>query len=106
VSITLVLAVVVTIATGIGFSLGVLMSLGPLTTMQVHVASGVFAVVLGMAHVLKRPQPILAPDLRRRALLRLAVVGGLAAVAPERHLDVAFLLTRDAQPISVCGPRS
>ena len=80
VSITLVLAVVVTIATGIGFSLGVLMSLGPLTTMQVHVASGVFAVVLGMAHVLKRPQPIRAPDLRRRALLRLTAVGGLAAV--------------------------
>ena len=90
VSVALGTFVAVAIATGVGFSLGVVSRLGPLTVMQVHVATGVAAVFFGFAHVWKRPQPIRTADPERRALLRFALVGGVAAIAYVAVERMAF----------------
>jgi hypothetical protein len=80
-SIALLLFVLVTIASGLIHSTGHLEFVGPLTLMQIHVGAAVGAVAVLIAHfVLHRVRPR-RTDVDRRALLRLALLGGVAAVA-------------------------
>lgn len=66
-------------------------SLGPFTTMQVHVALGLLAVALTLVHALQRPVHHRTIDFDRRSLLRaggvLAGAGGIWLVG-EAVLDV------------------
>ncbi|HEX5936567.1 MAG TPA: molybdopterin-dependent oxidoreductase [Actinomycetota bacterium] len=79
-SIGLAAVVVLTIATGVGHSTGVLVSLGPATAMQVHVAAAVGSILLAGWHVLARKTVPRRTDVSRRNLLRGGVVlGGAAA---------------------------
>jgi DMSO/TMAO reductase YedYZ molybdopterin-dependent catalytic subunit len=78
VSLSLLLAgaVVVTILTGLGHSMGVLRELGPVTAMQVHVGAAVLSVLLAAAHVATRRTLPARTDLSRRNLLRAGVLVG------------------------------
>jgi DMSO/TMAO reductase YedYZ molybdopterin-dependent catalytic subunit len=80
VSIGLAAAVVLTIATGLVHSTGLLVSLGPVTAMQVHVGAAFASVALAAGHVLARKTVPRRTDLSRRNLLQGGVVlGGAAA---------------------------
>ena len=80
VSIGLSAAAVLTIATGVGHATGLLVSLGPVTAMQVHVGAAVASVALAAWHTLARRTVPRRTDLSRRNLLRGGVVlGGAAA---------------------------
>lgn len=94
VSILLSTLVVSALASGFALVTGVVDSIGPLTTMQVHVGTAVGAIVSTLAHVWQRPTSHRTLDLDRRNLLR---AGGLLAGASalwllvEQALDVAHL---------------
>lgn len=79
------------LATGVLLVTGAIDSLGPFTTMQVHVASGLLAVSLTLVHTLQRPVPHRVSDVSRRNALRaggvLAAAGGLW-LAVEGVLDL------------------
>jgi DMSO/TMAO reductase YedYZ molybdopterin-dependent catalytic subunit len=80
-SIALVVFVLVAVGSGLLHSTGRVEFVGPLTLMQIHVGSAVAAVATVVAHFVQhavRPRP---KDADRRALLRLALLGGGAAVA-------------------------
>ena len=80
ISVTLAVAVVVTIVTGIGHSTGVLVSLGPVSSMQVHVGTAVVSILLAAWHVVARKSTPRRTDVSRRNLLRGGVlVGGAVA---------------------------
>jgi len=80
VSVTLAAAVVVTIVTGVGHSTGVLVSLGPVSSMQVHVGAAVASILLAGWHVVARKTTLRRTDVSRRNLLRGGVVlGGAVA---------------------------
>jgi DMSO/TMAO reductase YedYZ molybdopterin-dependent catalytic subunit len=55
----------------------------------VHVASAVTAVVLGVAHVVRRPQRVRVSDLSRRTALRALALGGTATLAYAALSSVA-----------------
>ena len=82
-ALSIALAVFVLIAVGSGFlhSTGRAEFVGPLTLMQIHVGSAVVAVAIVLAHFLLHAVRPRRSDADRRALLRLAVLGGGAAVA-------------------------
>ena len=78
VSLALAVASIVAIASGVLQTTGVTDHVGPLTLMQVHVGSGLVALVLVLAHFAQRPVRPRAADLSRRALIR---TGGLLSAA-------------------------
>ncbi len=81
VSIVLAVLVVVTIASGVAHSLFGVDSVGPLAIMQIHVGAAVGSLVLGFAHVSRRPQrPPRTADLDRRTVLRASALAGAAAI--------------------------
>jgi DMSO/TMAO reductase YedYZ molybdopterin-dependent catalytic subunit len=80
-SLTLLAAVLLTIASGLVHSTGHLERVGPLTLMQIHVGAAVLAGVALVAHFVSHPVRPRRTDLDRRALLRAAVTGAGAAVA-------------------------
>lgn len=91
-SVGLSVAVVAVLASGVALVTGELERLGPLSTMQVHVAAGLLAVSLTLLHTLHRPVPMRRTDLGRRDLLRLgalALGAGGIWLAVETGLDVA-----------------
>ena len=93
-SLLLTLTIVGTLVTGFALITGVVDSIGPLTTMQLHVGLGAGAVVGTLVHLKQRPTAHHRTDLDRRNLLR---AGGLLAGAGafwlliEGTLDLAHL---------------
>jgi hypothetical protein len=79
-SLVLAVLVVVTIASGLAHSVFDIAAVGPLMIMQIHVGAAVGALVLGLVHMRKRPQPMRAADLSRRTFLRASALAGTAAV--------------------------
>ncbi|MFQ5967149.1 MAG: molybdopterin-dependent oxidoreductase [Acidimicrobiia bacterium] len=77
-SILLAVAAVLTVATGVLFSTGLVLRYGSLTAIQLHVGAGVATTLLVLLHMRKRPVRPRLTDLSRRNLLR---TGSLAAVA-------------------------
>jgi hypothetical protein len=80
-SLALLVAVTLTISTGVLFAVAGVRSYGPLTAMQVHVGSGTLALLLVIVHGVQRPVRLQAVDLERRNLLRAGSVLGIAGVA-------------------------
>jgi Oxidoreductase molybdopterin binding domain len=93
-SFALAASVVVTIVTGVGHSTGLLVSLGPVSSMQLHVAAAVASIPLAAWHALARKTVPHRTDVSRRNLLRGGVLlGGAAAgyVAAEGLVHVGGL---------------
>jgi DMSO/TMAO reductase YedYZ molybdopterin-dependent catalytic subunit len=87
-------AVVVTVVTGVGHATGLLISLGPVSAMQVHVAAAVASLVIAAWHLRARGTVPRRTDVSRRNLLRSGVlIGGAAAgyVAVEGLVSAASL---------------
>lgn len=85
-SLALGVLVVLAVAAGVAHSTGVLVSVGPLTAMQVHVGAALAALPFAVWHVIARPARPRVTDLSRRALLRTGAfvgVSGAAYVATE-----------------------
>lgn len=80
-SLLLAFFVLVAIGSGLLHSTGRAEFVGPLTLMQIHVGSAVGAVVVLVIHFRRHAVRPRRRDADRRALLRLAVLGGAAAVA-------------------------
>jgi hypothetical protein len=80
VSLLLAVVVVTTVLTGIGHSTGLLVSLGPVSAMQVHVAAALASIPFAAWHVVARKTVPRRTDASRRNLLRSGVLlGGTAA---------------------------
>jgi hypothetical protein len=93
-SFALAASVVITIVTGMGHATGLLVSLGPVSSMQLHVAAAVASMPLALWHVLARRTVPHRTDVSRRNLLRGGVLlGGAAAgyVAVEGLVHVGAL---------------
>jgi DMSO/TMAO reductase YedYZ molybdopterin-dependent catalytic subunit len=80
-SLGLAFFVLVTIGSGLLHSTGRVEFVGPLTLMQIHVVSAIAAVLIVITHFVQHAVRPRRKDADRRALLRLAVLGGAAAVA-------------------------
>jgi DMSO/TMAO reductase YedYZ molybdopterin-dependent catalytic subunit len=80
-SLALAFFVLVTIGSGLLHSTGRVEFVGPLTLMQIHVGSAVGAVAVLVTHFVQHAVRPRRGDADRRALLRLAALGGTAAVA-------------------------
>lgn len=93
-SVMLTAVVVGSLVSGFGLVTGVLDTVGPLTTMQLHVGLGVAALLMTLVHLWQRPTPFRGTDLERRNVLR---SGGLLAgagalwILVEASLDVTGL---------------
>lgn len=88
-SIGLSVATLAALATGVMLVTGAVDSIGPFTTMQLHVPFGLLAVALTLIHILHRPVPHRSSDLSRRNALR---AGGVLAVAGGLWLAVEGIL--------------
>ena len=80
-SIALVVTVMVTIASGLLQMTGAARSIGPLTTMQVHIGGAVLSVGLAAWHYRRHPVRPRTTDLARRNLVRMASITAGAGVA-------------------------
>lgn len=80
-SLILAVFVVVAVAAGVGHASGVLVTLGPLSAMQVHVVAAVAALPLAAWHVIVRPIRPRVTDLSRRTLLRAGLYVGASGAA-------------------------
>ena len=69
------------VVSGLMQSTGLVLEVGPLTTMQIHVGSAVVASALTITHVVKRRVRPRRVDLARRNLLRAAGLFGVAGAA-------------------------
>lgn len=90
----LAVLVAVAIATGVLHSTGLAISLGPASSMQVHVGAALLTTLLALWHVIVRPTRPHRSDLSRRNLLRaggLAAGTGLVYLALEGVLSAARL---------------
>jgi len=79
-SIALAGLVVVVVLTGVVHATGLGVSLGPVTSLQVHVGAALASIPLALWHVVARPVRPRATDLSRRNLLRAGTVLGGAAL--------------------------
>ncbi|MEX1288111.1 MAG: molybdopterin-dependent oxidoreductase [Acidimicrobiia bacterium] len=78
-SIVLSILALVTVASGVALTTGVVDRIGPLTSMQVHVGAGIGTAVVTALHLRKRPAPRPTnPD--RRRFLRVGALGAGAGV--------------------------
>ncbi len=80
VSLTLVGLTLLALASGVAHASGLVLEIGPVTTMQVHVGSGIGAVVVALAHTIMRPVRVNRVDLSRRNLLRGGLLLGAAGI--------------------------
>jgi DMSO/TMAO reductase YedYZ molybdopterin-dependent catalytic subunit len=79
-SLALAVVVVVVVVTGVGHATGLLVSLGPVSAMQVHVGAAIASIPLALWHVVARKTRPRRTDVSRRNLLRGGVlIGGAAA---------------------------
>lgn len=79
-SIALLVAVLITLASGLVQATGMVRRVGPLGMMQIHVGSAVLAATLAVAHYVRHPVRPRSADLGRRTLLRSAALGAFAGV--------------------------
>lgn len=79
-ALALVLCVVLAFGSAVAHVGGALFAGSPVTTLQLHVAAGVVAGVLTVAHAVQRRVRPRRTDLSRRSLLRLAALTGVAAL--------------------------
>lgn len=80
-SVLLAASLTVVTVTGLGHATGVLVSIGPVSAMQLHVGAAIASVLLLGWHVFARPTRPRRTDLTRRNLLRAGVLAGGAAAA-------------------------
>jgi hypothetical protein len=93
-SIVLTALVVLVVLTGVLHATGLGVSLGPVTSLQLHVGAALASIPLALWHVVARPVRARATDLSRRNLLRAGTVLGGAALgyaAVEGLVRVASL---------------
>ena len=81
VAVTFTLLLALSIVAGVVHSTLGPLEVGGVSALAVHVASAVAAVLLAVAHVLRRPQRVRRGDLSRRTALRTLALGGTAALA-------------------------
>ena len=79
VSLLLAVVVVATVLTGIGHATGLLVSVGPVSAMQVHVTAALASILLAAWHVVARKTMPRRTDVSRRNLLRSGVLLGATA---------------------------
>jgi len=79
-SIALLVGIVATIASGLLQMTGTVRTLGPLTTMQVHIGAASASVGLAVSHYLRHPVRPRQADLARRNVVRLATLTAGAGV--------------------------
>ena len=72
--------VLVSIAAGLGHSTGLVLSWGPLSSMEVHVGAAIAAVPLAVWHILARQIKVRPADVSRRAFMKGSAVVAAAAV--------------------------
>lgn len=92
ISITLLVFVLTTLASGLLHATGFRDKLGPLTVMQVHVGGALIALVLAVLHYRAHAVRLRRLDLDRRSFIRAAGLGGAAVagwVGLEAGLDLA-----------------
>jgi len=77
-SVVLIFATVAALVTGVLLITGSVQSIGPFTTMQLHVSLGLLTVSLTLIHTLQRPTSHRRSDLSRRNAIR---AGGVLAAA-------------------------
>ncbi|MFM6849118.1 MAG: molybdopterin-dependent oxidoreductase [Terrabacter sp.] len=75
-AVALGLVLALSLLTGVVHSTVGPLQLGGVSVLAVHVASAVGAVVLGVAHVVRRPQRVRRSDLSRRTAMRALALGG------------------------------
>ncbi|MGH7765632.1 MAG: molybdopterin-dependent oxidoreductase, partial [Candidatus Dormibacteraceae bacterium] len=78
-SILLAVLVLASLAAGLAHSTGILLSLGPFTPLELHVAAALVALPLVIWHVVVRPIRLRPADFSRRAFLRGGLTVALAA---------------------------
>lgn len=88
-SVGLSVTTLLALTSGLMLVTGSVDSIGPLTAMQLHVASGLGAVSLSLIHTLQRPTPHRVTDLSKRNALR---IGGLVTMAGGLWLAVEGVL--------------
>ena len=79
-SVALAVTVVITIGSGIVHMTGIVTTIGPLRTMQVHIGAAVISVVLAVWHYLRHPVRPRSADLAKRNLVRVAALTAGAGV--------------------------
>jgi hypothetical protein len=79
-SVVLTALVAVVVLTGVMHSTGLGVSLGPVTSLQLHVGAALASIPLALWHVVARPVRLRPTDLSRRNLLRAGAALGGAAV--------------------------
>jgi DMSO/TMAO reductase YedYZ molybdopterin-dependent catalytic subunit len=84
-SLVLTTMVLVCVAAGIAHATGIARSFGPVSSMQVHVGTGLVALPLAIVHVRKRPMRLRRSDASRRQLLK---VGALVTGSGAAYLAV------------------
>ena len=77
-SLALAGAIVITIGSGLLQMIGIVRSIGPLTTMQVHIGAAVISVGLAVWHYRRHPVRPRSTDLGRRNLIRMATLTAAA----------------------------
>jgi DMSO/TMAO reductase YedYZ molybdopterin-dependent catalytic subunit len=81
VSLAFAVLVSVAIAFGILHATGILVSLGEVTSLQIHVGAALLAIALGLLHVLAKRVRMQRTDVTRRNLLRTGALLGATGVA-------------------------
>lgn len=77
-SVLLLVAVASTVTSGLAHAATGVSRLGPLTTMQVHIGSGLTALILVVAHYRLHPVPVRRIDLERRSFMSAGLLGAAA----------------------------
>lgn len=94
-SMLLTVSTLTALTTGVLLVTGAVDAIGPVTTMQAHVASGLTTLALTLVHTLQRPVRHRATDLSRRNALR---AGGVLAAAGGLWLAVEGILDTVGAP--------
>jgi DMSO/TMAO reductase YedYZ molybdopterin-dependent catalytic subunit len=81
ISLAFALLVAVAIVFGVLHATGIVVSMGELTSLQVHVGAALLAIALGLLHVLAKQVRMQRTDLTRRNLLRTGALLGATSVA-------------------------
>ena len=81
ISLVFAVLVAVAIAFGVFHATGIVVSIGEITSLQIHVGSAVLAIALGLLHVLAKRVRMQRTDVTRRNLLRTGALLGATGVA-------------------------
>src|SRR5919198_2570526 len=104
-SIALGALIVVAVGTGLLHSTGLIRVIGPVSAMQVHVASALVAIPLFVWHLFARPVLPRPTDLSRRAVLRASAVTGASVAVHGAMAALSNALSLPAAGRRVAGHR-